>query len=52
MQYPQENDTENCMRVDAIDSIVQEIFDEEISSKSEELSPMEELENVAAEKEE
>ncbi|MED6164468.1 hypothetical protein PIB30_090371 [Stylosanthes scabra] len=52
MQHPQENDTENCMRVDAIDSMVQEMFEEEISSKSEELSLMEELENVAAEKEE
>ncbi|MED6125060.1 hypothetical protein PIB30_064906 [Stylosanthes scabra] len=42
MQYP--NDSESCMRVDVIDSIMERAIEEEISSKHEENSLQEELE--------
>ncbi|MED6154695.1 hypothetical protein PIB30_115150, partial [Stylosanthes scabra] len=40
------------MRVDVIDSLVQEVFDGEFSSHNEEFALLEELEDDAAEKEE
>ncbi|MED6227701.1 hypothetical protein PIB30_116438, partial [Stylosanthes scabra] len=52
MQYPQENDAENCMRVDVIDSQVQEVFDGEFSSHNEEFALLEELEEDAEKEEE
>ncbi|MED6221057.1 hypothetical protein PIB30_050790 [Stylosanthes scabra] len=52
MQSPQENDAENCMKIDLIDSAIQEVFEEEISSNIEELSLMEELEQDAEKEEE
>ncbi|MED6130172.1 hypothetical protein PIB30_115370, partial [Stylosanthes scabra] len=52
MQYPQENDAENCMRVDVIDSLAQEFFEEELSGHNEELVLLKKIENEAAEEEE
>ncbi|MED6139305.1 hypothetical protein PIB30_082566 [Stylosanthes scabra] len=52
MRYPQEKDAENCMRVDVIDSIVQEVFEGEISSNNEAYTLLEELEEDAKKEEE
>ncbi|MED6153327.1 hypothetical protein PIB30_100885, partial [Stylosanthes scabra] len=52
MQYPQEKDAENCMRVDVIDSIDQEVFEGEISSNNEAYTLLEEPEEDAEKEEE